>query len=269
MKEFNKYGKIPLVNIKMTVQYEGTAYSGWQVQRRKSGGKGSRNIQTRKTVQGEIEKQLKRIFQKDVKITGASRTDAGVHASGQTANFLVKDDKVSLKVLQHSLNSMLPKDIVISKMAKAEKSFNARYAARSKIYEYRILNQQYPEVLDRNFYWHIWQELDWRKVVKSAGYLQGRSDFSAFSSTGSPRNNNFCNLKRLDIIKKGSLYRVVIEADFFLYRMARNIVGLLVHVGKGKVGPKWAETVLKKGKIDKEYKTAPAKGLCLMKVKYK
>ncbi len=92
------------------------------MQRRKSGGKGSRNIQTRKTVQGEIEKQLKKIFQKDIRLTGASRTDAGVHALGQTANFLIEDDKTSLKVLQHSLNFMLPKDIVISGMAKAGKS---------------------------------------------------------------------------------------------------------------------------------------------------
>ena len=257
-----------MINIKITVQYEGTTYSGWQVQRRKFRGKGSRNIQTRKTVQGEIEKQLKKIFQKDIKLTGASRTDAGVHALGQTANFLIEDDKASLKVLQHSLNFMLPRDIVISGMVKAGKSFNARYNALTKLYEYRILNRKYPTVLDRNFYWHIWQELDWKKIRKSAGCLPGRHDFSAFSSTGSPRNNNFCTLKRLDIMKKGNLYRIVIESDFFLYRMARNMVGLLVQVGKGRVAPEYIKTVLEEGKIDKEFETAPAKGLCLVKVKY-
>ncbi len=244
------------MNIKMNIQYDGTDYSGWQVQKK------------RKTVQGEIEKRLKRILQEDIKLKGASRTDAGVHALGQTANFIIEGKGVSLRDLQHSLNSMLPEDIVVSGIMKKGKAFNARYDAKSKIYEYRLLNRKYREVLGRNYYWHVWEKLDWGKIKKAAGYLKGKHDFTAFSSTGSPRKNNFCTLKRLDVKKEGSLYKIVLEADFFLYRMARNMVGFLVETGRGRIEPEWVKTVVKKGKIDKIYETAPARGLCLIKVKY-
>ena len=256
-----------MTNIKISLQYDGSDYYGWQVQGRDLPEKKTLNIHSRATIQGELERVLKKIFQKDIKVTGASRTDAGTHAIGQTANFFM-DGKMPIKVLMYSMNSMLPKDISISHMVKADKTFDARYDAKSKLYEYSILNQKWHAVLNRHYYWHIRTGLDWDKIKKVCDYFPGKHNFSAFESSGSPRKRQDCNIIRFEIKKKRNLYKIRIESDYFLYKMVRNIVGMLVQVGKGNRAPEHIKEVLRTGKNKVEYETAPSKGLCLIKVKY-
>ena len=251
-------------NIRMTVEYEGTGYSGWQVQN----GKTADTTRTCRTVQGSIEAALTSILQEKVKLTAASRTDAGVHAAGQVANFKTNNMTVPCAKIQKALNSMLDGSIAVSAVSEAGGKFSARHDAKAKVYRYLILNRKNRLVMGRAFFWHVPYEIDWKKARNAAKIFPGKHDFSGFSSSGSPRINTNCSLKKISISREGELYSITLEADFFLYRMARNIAGFLVAAGRGKIDGKQAEKILKTGRKTANYQTAPAKGLCLMKVRY-
>lgn len=243
-------------NIKLDIEYDGTDYFGWQIQKRKP------------TVQGEITRVLERILKEKVRLIGASRTDSGVHALGQVANFKTGNEKMTTDRLNKALNSLLPSDIVIKEVMEVPHNFHARYSAKSKIYCYQILNRSFPSVLEGGFSWHIPGPLDWKKVRVASKYFVGKYDFSPFSVIGSSRKSKQCTVKDFKIRKEKNLYILQIEADYFLYKMVRRIVGVLIEVGRGKIEPEYISLLLHGKAATLRAQTAPPQGLFLIKVKY-
>lgn len=243
-------------NIKLLIEYDGTNYLGWQVQ-----AKGP-------TIQGMLEKALKQITGEDIHLIGSGRTDAGVHAFGQVAHFKTKN-MLDVPSIRKALNSLLPPEIAIKGVEEAEESFHARKQARSKVYEYRILNSTIRSVFHRGYAWHIPQPLDWEKVKEATQILVGEHDFSSFRSTGTPTRTAVRKIFRAEW-KKGrdGLMRFEIEANGFLKQMVRTIVGTLIEVGKGRIRPEAFAEVLESMDRKKAGPTAPAKGLFLKQVKY-
>lgn len=243
-------------NIKLTIEYDGTAYHGWQIQ------PGLR------TIQGEIKEQIAQITQQEVNLIGAGRTDAGVHALAQVANFQT-ESAIDLSALQRGLNSLLPPDIVITAEEEMEEGFHARFSARSKIYEYHILSQPYPSAIRRNYAWFIHHKLDLPSMKKCGKLLIGSHDFSSFRASGDESRHSIREVIQLEIERReNNLIVIVIEANAFLREMVRSIVGTLVDVGRGKTS--FAEFKEIFGAQDRRRAgmTAPAHGLFLVEVKY-
>jgi len=204
-----------------------------------------------------------------VTLIGSGRTDAGVHATGQVASFCL-ETRLTSDVFAKGLNSLLPPDIVIKDCAAVDETFHARYDARSKVYDYRILNRPTPAALFRQYAWHIRKPLDLDAMRTAMLCLKGEHDFSAFEGAGSPRSHAVRTAIDVSLTGKDADCYVVfsIEADGFLRHMVRNIVGTLVDVGLRKIPPGAFEDIL----ISKDRKqagiTAPAHGLFLREVKY-
>ncbi|NIM92005.1 MAG: tRNA pseudouridine(38-40) synthase TruA [Candidatus Aminicenantes bacterium] len=240
-------------NYKLIISYDGTDYHGWQRQPKK------------RSIQGILEETLNKITQKKITIIGAGRTDAGVHAQGQVATFKAIISLSEEELLQ-ALNSLIPGDIKVISLEKTEANFHARKMAKSKIYQYRIFNSSdIPPFLHRYvLYWRSPLKVEMMK--KAALLFVREADFTAFSS------NRFLNPVRKvtssRIEKKGREIIYTIEANGFLRYMVRTIVGTLLEVGKGKLNPENIEEILKKKRRSQAGPTAPAKGLCLLKVIY-
>jgi tRNA pseudouridine38-40 synthase len=242
-------------NIKLTIEYDGISYHGWQVQ------KGI------PTIQGEIEKALESILQEKVKLIAASRTDAGVHAKGQVANFKTKS-VIPAKSLMSGLNSILPPTIAIRNCVRAKSSFHARNLAKQKLYRYTILNSSCPSPLLRNYVYFFPQHLDLIKMREGARMLIGRHDFSSFCASSEAREKRICQILSLQLKRKGALIYIDIEADYFLYNMVRIISGTLLDIGRGKISTKELQKILLAYDRRQAGPTLPAHGLCLIKVKY-
>ncbi|MCU0605417.1 MAG: tRNA pseudouridine(38-40) synthase TruA [Desulfobacterales bacterium] len=243
-------------NFKLTIEYDGTAYSGWQRQAEEP------------TVQAEIERALGRMTQSNITLTGAGRTDAGVHALGQVANFL-SETRLTPEELLKGLNSLLPPDIAIRDCCRVPEDFHARFAARSKRYQYRILNRAARAAVGRDYAWFIHRELDIRAMERAAGHLIGRQDFKAFESAGSPRAHTERHVMHASWMEgKDRRLTFRIEADGFLRGMVRNIVGTLVAVGLGKLQPQEMRAILASRDRRRAGATAPARGLFLVEVHY-
>ena len=250
-------------NIKIEIEYDGTNYNGWQIQQRRPD-----SIRTEKTIQGVIERVLSGILLEEIKISGSGRTDSGVHAVGQIANFKTKS-KMPMAVMQRALNSLLPKDIVIVDIEEAGLNFHARFDALSKIYRYQILNRAYSTAFDRLYQLHVPYKLDAKLMAREARVLIGRKDFKSFQAADKKERNSIRNIKRLSVRKDGTLINIDIEANGFLYNMVRNIVGTLIEAGRGKFAPGSMRKILLARDRTKAGPTAPAKGLSLMRVKYR
>ena len=245
-----------LKNFKITIEYDGSSYHGWQRQT------------SDRTIQGEIEKALMTMTGEKVALIGSGRTDAGVHAFGQVANFHC-DTALSPGNFQKGLNSLLPEDIVITACKQVPEKFHARYDVKSKTYHYRILNRDLPAAIFRQYAWHIRKLLDLDAMVGSLRYIIGTCDFKAFEGTGSPRANTIRSVTHADLVKTDDGYLVFkIEGNGFLRFMVRNIVGTLVDVGIGKNTPRDFNRILISKDRNLAGITAPAHGLFLMQVKY-
>jgi len=242
--------------IKLTIEYEGTNYQGWQIQ---SSGQ---------TIQGVIQDRLKRLTGESSQLIGSGRTDAGVHALGQVAHFKT-ESRMDANTFQRALNSLLPEDIVIRRAEEVEVEFHARRSARSKVYEYRILNRTTLPAIGRQYIWYVPQKLDLDEMKKATCSLVGEHDFSAFRSVGSSIRSSVRNILRADWKRgKGGLLRFEIEATGFLKQMVRAIVGTLVEVGRGKIDAEGFRKILESRDRRKAGPTAPARGLFLKEVKY-
>ncbi len=242
--------------IKLTIEYDGTRYLGWQVQ------------PNGQTIQGVIQDHLKRLTGESLQLIGSGRTDAGVHALGQVAHFKT-ESRLDVDAIQRALNSLLPEDIVIRRAEEVEAEFHARRSARSKTYEYRILNRTTPPAIDRQYVWHVPQKLSFDEMKKATHSLVGEHDFSAFRSVGSPTRSSVRNILRADWKRgKGGLLRFEIEATGFLKQMVRAIVGTLVEVGRGKTSGQEFKRILDSKDRKEAGPTAPAHGLFLNEVKY-
>jgi tRNA pseudouridine38-40 synthase len=242
--------------VRLTIEYDGTNYRGWQVQ--------AMGL----TVQGTIEKKLSLITGETIHLMGSGRTDAGAHALGQVAHFKT-ESRLDVASLQRALNSLLPSDIVIRKTDEVSEDFHARKGARSKVYVYRILNRDLPSAFRRRYAWHIPQKLDLEAMKKGTDRLIGEHDFSSFRSAGSSTRTAIRRVFRAEWRKgREGLLRFEIEANGFLKQMVRGIVGTLVEVGKGKIPPEEVEKILDSKDRKKGGPTAPAHGLFLKEVKY-
>jgi tRNA pseudouridine38-40 synthase len=242
-----------MTNTKIVVAYDGTDFCGWQ--RQPEG----------RTVQGEIEAALARIAGKRVAVTGAGRTDAGVHARGQAANFRA-DFRLERRELERALNAILPDEIRVLSLSRVPDGFNARRSAKSKIYQYRIRNAPVVSPFDFRYVHHWLGRLDVEAMARAAGLFVREADFSAFSS-----NRLLHPVRRIvrsDVRRRGCEIIYTVEANGFLRYMVRTIVGTLLEVGRGRLEPLQVEEIFRLNERRLAGPTAPAKGLCLLKVKY-
>lgn len=246
-------------NIKLTIEYDGTDFKGWQVQP-----KGER------TVQGLITEAFRKIFNEEIKLIGSGRTDSGVHAKGQVANFHTRLKK-SPKEIRNALNAHLPADVSIITAVKVPDLFHAQYSVKSKTYRYRIVNREIRSPLDRYFTFLFPYSLDVSLMRKEAESLMGTHDFTSFkgNNRSEKEENNVRTIESIKITHQNGTISIDITADGFLYKMVRNIVGMLIETGAGKI-PKGSITrVLKKRDRTQAAYTAKAHGLTLWKVRYK
>ncbi len=242
-------------NIKLILEYDGTSYHGWQKQPGLS------------TVQTTLEDSLFPLFRERIETTVAGRTDAGVHAKGQVVNFLTYSS-ISSTSIQPALNNYLPKDIRIKEVHQVDMDFHAQKSALRRVYRYLIYNNSFPSPFYRNFVWWIPFNLEIDLMREAGKFLGGEHDFSSFQSQGSLASSTLREIKKLSIFKKGKFVLVYIEANSFLYKMARNIVGTLVEIGRGKTRPGKMKKILEARDRRMAGPTAPPQGLCLVRVEY-
>lgn len=244
-------------NFKLTIEYDGTDFNGWQIQK------------TGRTIQGEIETALYVMTRQNIRITGSGRTDAGVHALGQTAHFRC-ETRLEAEDFFSGLNSLLPADIVIHRCETAPDEFHARYKAVKKTYHYNILNRHLPAAVGRQYAWHIKKPLDVDSMQKAAEMIEGTHDFSAFENTGSPRSDSVRHVYFAGFTLSSDSGHLCFEitANGFLRYMVRNIVGTLVQVGLSKITHE--EFACVKNSLDRTRAaaTAPPHGLFLVSVTY-
>ncbi len=240
-------------NIRLRLEYDGTNFHGWQIQ------PGPR------TVQGTIVKKLCVLLGEELSLTGAGRTDAGVHARGQVANFHTRSG-LDVESIQRGLNSLLPDDIVVLGAYEVEGNFNARFDATSRVYVYRISKPK--RAIGRFYAWYLERDMDLGSMQEASSLLIGTHDFSSFCSSSTDVENRICTVSSSRWRKEGSELTFQIEADRFLHNMVRAIVGTIVEIGRGKMCPCRIKEILKTKDRTVAGPTAPACGLCLIEVKY-
>lgn len=241
-------------NLKVTIQYNGKNYCGWQKQPDSLG------------IQGTIENAIYEITKEKIKIIGSGRTDAGVHALGQVANFKLESN-IPTKNLPNALNAKLPKDISIIDCIEVDEEFHSRYSAKRKRYRYLIYNSSYRNPIYKDMSYHVKYDLDLKKMCEEAKSLIGEHDFKGFMSSGSSVNDTIRTIYDITLQKQDNLIILEVEGNGFLYNMVRIIVGTLVDIGRGRI----KESL--KNIIDSKERgmcghTAPAHGLFLKKVDY-
>ncbi len=245
-----------LHNIKLTMAYDGSHYHGWQRQ------------SNQMTVQEVIEDNIQKMSGETVKLIASGRTDAGVHAINQVCNFQTRSD-LDPEVIRKGLNSLLSDDILITGAEYVPIEFHARYSAKSKTYEYRVLNRKEPDIFRRNYLWHVPMPLDVEEMTRCLSVLRGRYDFSSFKSSGSGNIDPVREVLKAELYgpKNGRL-RIVLEAEGFLRHMVRNIVGTVVDAGLGKLSAMRFKVIFESKDRRLAGLKAPAHGLFLINVRY-
>ncbi|MEG1411555.1 MAG: tRNA pseudouridine(38-40) synthase TruA [Terrisporobacter sp.] len=241
-------------NIKLTIQYNGKNYCGWQKQNDSLG------------IQGTIEQAIKEITKEDIKINGSGRTDAGVHALGQVANFNT-DCKIPVDKIPNALNSKLPEDIAIINAEEKELNFHSRHCAKGKRYRYMIYNSIYRSPIYNDIAYFVKYDLDFEKMEEEAKTLIGTHDFKGFMSSGSSVVNTVRTIYDIKISKQEELIIIEVEGNGFLYNMVRILVGTLVDIGRGRIDTDMLSIIKSKTRSMAGH-TAPAHGLFLKKVDY-
>lgn len=241
--------------IKLLLEYDGTNYSGWQVQPEQD------------TIQGRLEKALKSITGEDVRVIGSGRTDAGVHAIGQVAHFKTSSSMKPAE-FRRALNGMLPRDIAVREASEMPEDFHAQYSAKRKLYRYVILQVETRSAFGHRYAWDIGYAMDVKSMQKAAEHLLGTHDFSAFRATSCTAGNPVKTIHRLEIHQRGHDIVFLIEADGFLRHMVRTIVGTLAEVGRGYLLADDVRDILESRDRTKAGPTAPPHGLFLLEVTY-
>lgn len=241
-------------NLKLTIQYDGTKYCGWQKQPNSSG------------IQGTIEYAIYEITKEKVNIIGSGRTDAGVHALGQVANFKTNSNIPAARI-PDALNAKLPKDISIIDCQEVSDDFHSRYSATGKIYRYLIYNKPYRSPLYKDISYHVRYNLDIEKMRVEAQSLLGTHEFKGFMSSGSSVKDTVRTIHNISIEESGDLIVLEVEGNGFLYNMVRIIVGTLVDIGRGRIDKPLEEIIASQDRGEAGH-TAPAHGLFLKKVHY-
>ena len=243
------------MNVYLVIRYDGTDFAGWQVQ------------PDRRSVQGELEAAIKAVTGEETRVTASGRTDSGVHAAGQTANFFT-NAKIPPAKFKEALNAALPKDVKIAKSGRASDDFNARFSAKRKTYVYNAYRSDTENPLKERFAARVYEKLDMQKMREVADILEGTHDFKCFLSSGSSVKTTVRTVYSIKIVKRGSDYRFSVTGNGFLYNMVRIMVGTLIQVGAGRLTAADVSEGLNGGLRGKMGKTMPAKGLTLYKVDY-
>jgi tRNA pseudouridine38-40 synthase len=241
-------------NIKISIEYDGSEFCGWQIQP---------NVQT---VQGEIERSLSQITQSDIKLTTAGRTDSGVHAIGQVANFKLESD-LPLKSIVKGGNALLPFSIRLKNAEEVDLDFSARFDARSRSYRYLINTT--ATAIGRQYSWYFPQIVDVELMNKGCSYILGEHDFEAFCQSGSQLDHYRCFVSKAQWSSQINQLKFEISANRFVHNMVRIIVGTSLKVGRKKITPDYLKEILNSKDRKIAGATVPAHGLCLVDVKYK
>ena len=244
-------------NIKLTIEYDGTNYHGWQSQ----AGSG------RPTIQDALEDAIKSLAHEELKTNSSGRTDAGVHALGQVVNFKTSSS-MPPAAWAPALNHLLPLDIRVLASEEVSPDFHSRYSALGKTYKYRILNRRSPTALFRNYAWHVNLPLNIARMRRAAVFFVGKHDFSAFRGSGCSAKTPVRTIKAAVIRRAGDVVELSFEADAFLRYMVRNVAGTLVEVGLGRFSPDDVKQMLESRDRKRAGRTAPPQGLYLVEVSY-
>ena len=242
-------------NIKLTIEYDGKDFNGWQKQ------------PTKLNIQGTIEQAIKQITGEDVELNASGRTDAGVHALGQVANFKT-NSQIPIEKFAIAINSKLKRSIVIKKAEEVDERFHSRLSCKKKTYRYIINNSPEGTAIYRNLETHIPQKLDLIQMKKAIKYFEGEHDFKAFKASGTSSKSSVSTIYKADIYQENEKIFIEITGNGFLYNMVRIIVGTLVEVGLGKIKPEKIIDIIQQGKRENAGKTFPPNGLYLLKVMY-
>ena len=245
-------------NIRLMIEYDGSRYQGWQ----RLGGDSNTN-----TIQGKLETVLSKMTKEDIKITGSGRTDAGVHAYGQVANFHT-NSLYSCKEFKESLTKYLPSDIGILKVEEAGDRFHSRLNAKSKTYLYRISLPEVPNVFDRKYLWKFPESLDVTRMQQAANYFIGIHDFKGFSSIKKTKKSTIREIYSVFIQQTDQEIQITYKGNGFLHNMVRILTGTLVEIGRGTMNPEDILEVYQTKDRKKAGMTAPPQGLFLVKVEY-
>ncbi len=243
-------------NFKVTLQYEGTRYQGWQKQE-----------STDNTIQGKLEALLSKMAGTKVEIQGSGRTDAGVHAAGQVANFHLDTDQSPSQIMDY-MNFYLPEDIAVISIEEVPERFHSRLNAKGKTYLYRVINSPVPHIFDRKYAWTVEEKLDVDAMRKAAAFLEGTHDYKAFTSLKKSKKSTVRTVERILIEEVEDEIRFTFNGDGFLYHMVRIMMGTLIEVGLHKKKPEEITGIFEKGLRENAGELVPAKGLTLLEVRY-
>ena len=242
-------------NIKLVIEYDGKEFNGWQKQ------------PTKLNIQGTIEQAIKMITGEDVDLTASGRTDAGVHAFGQVANFKTNSE-ISIEKLPLAINSQLKNSIVIKEAEEVDERFHSRYNAKHKTYRYIINNSKCGTAIYRNLEYSYPFKLDAEKMKQASKYFEGEHDFKAFKSSGTSSKNSVRTIYKAIVKQEGEKIIIELTGNGFLYNMVRIISGTLLDVGLGKIQPEEIPEMIESKDRQRAGKTLPAHGLYLVEVKY-
>jgi len=244
-------------NIKLVIGYNGAAYHGWQ--RQEAG---------IDTVQERIEAAASDVLGEPITVFGAGRTDAGVHAVGQVANFHTDNPSVPLRGLRRAMNARLPRDITVQSAEAVPDDFHASRSAVGKTYRYRIYVSPVRPVMLAGQVYHYWRSLDVASMRLAARRLRGRQDFLAFATSAEQRTDTVRTIFDAQVAPAGGEVHVTVTGDGFLYNMVRNIVGTLIEIGRGRWDPERIDTIIRSRDRKQAGPTAPPDGLYLLAVHY-
>lgn len=242
-------------NIKLTIEYDGKDFNGWQKQPNKL------------NIQGTIERAIEEITGEQVELNASGRTDAGVHALAQVANFKT-NTKLPIEKIAVAINSKLKKSIVIKEAEEVDERFHSRLTCKQKTYRYVINNTYNGTAIYRNLECHIPTKLDVEKMQQAVKYFVGEHDFKAFKASGTSSKSSVRVIYEAKVYTENDRVFIELTGNGFLYNMVRIIAGTLVDVGLGKIQPEEILNIIKIGKRENAGKTLPAHGLYLVKVDY-
>ena len=242
-------------NIKLTIEYDGKEFNGWQKQPNKL------------NIQGTIEQAIKQITGEEVQLDASGRTDAGVHAFGQVANFKTNSN-IPIEKIAIAINSNLKKSIRILQAEEVEERFHSRLSCKKKTYRYVINNSDIPSAIYRNLETHIPQKLNVEKMKEAVKFFEGEHDFKAFKASGTSSKSSVRTIYKANVYQENEKIFIELTGNGFLYNMVRIIAGTLVDVGLGKIEPEEIPKIIQEGKRENAGKTLPPNGLYLVKVMY-